>query len=250
MRILLFADIHGNAQALEAVVGDSARHGPYDLTICAGDLAWAGPRPRLVLQHVRDLCREDPTGTAGGAICLMGNCDRFLLDDFEQVLPPGKRAKRFWHQRKWMLDHLTSADLGFLRRLPFQHRVGPAPGQDLLVVHANPHNLDDPVSVDMTDEELASVIGDEEFRVLAFGHIHVPAVWQWRGRLLVNIASVGLPRDGDTRAAYSVLTWSNGRWHVAQYRVNYEVGMVAEDMRKSGLPRGEHFAKRLLAARY
>lgn len=248
MRILLFSDIHGNAAALEAVLADSVRHGPYDLTLCLGDLAWAGPRPAEVLARLRELCHDDPSGQAGPAVCIYGNCDRILLD--ENARPPAKDGQRVARHREWMLSHLSEGDLAFLRQLPFDHRVTPLPGHELLAVHANPANVDDPIRPELSEDELAALLGPAEFQVLAFGHVHIPSVRLWRGRLLVNVASVGLSMDGDPRAAYSVLTWAGGGWQVAQYRVEYDVQRVARDMRRGGLPRGGHFAARLLAARY
>jgi predicted phosphodiesterase len=117
-------------------------------------------------------------------------------------------------------------------------------------VHANPRNVDDPIQPDLSDGAIDAVLGPAEFQVLAFGHIHIPSVRLWRGRLLVNAASVGLSMDGDPRAAYSVLTWAGGGWRVAQYRVEYDVQRVAREMRRNGLPRGRHFAERLVRARY
>lgn len=249
MRILLFSDIHGNADALDAVLSSRHDHGPYDLVICGGDLVWAGPRPREVLARIRELCDDDPLGSSTG-VCLLGNTDTFLLDDYQHRPPADKRHRRFMRHREWMLERLKPSDLTFLQALPFDYRVSPKPGHDLLAVHANPHNLEDPILDTMSDHEIDAVIGSARFQILAFGHIHIPFVRTWRGRLLVNVASVGLPRDGDPRAAYTVLTWTGDEWAVSQYRVEYDVNRVAEEMRTSDLPRGRHFAERLLAAQY
>lgn len=250
MRVLLFSDIHGNVAALETVLADSVRHGPYDLTICAGDLAWAGPRPREVLAKIRELCRDDPSGKSGGAVCLHGNTDLMLLTGKAAEPPPGKDSARFVRQRAWILEQLAPGDADFIRRMPFSYRVGLLPGHDLLAVHANPRNVDDPIHPELTDAAIDGLVSSEDFQALAFGHVHVPFVRLWRGRLLVDIASAGLCMDGDTRAAYSTLTWAGGAWSVSQYRVEYDVQKVARDMRRCGLPRGRHFAERMLAATY
>lgn len=86
--------------------------------------------------------------------------------------------------------------------------------------------------------------------MLAFGHVHVPFVRRWRERLLVNVASAGLPLDGDQRAAYAILTWDGTRWRVEHRRVYYAVPVVVHQMRTGGMPRGKHFAERLMTARY
>jgi predicted phosphodiesterase len=250
MRVLLFSDIHGNATALDAMLADSARHGPYDLTICAGDLVWAGPRPQEVTARMRELSKGDPTGKAGGAVCLHGNTDLLLLGGIGGEAPQGKDVERIARLRDWILGQLAPADVDFMRRMPFSHRVGLLPGHDLMVVHANPRNVDDPIHQQLTDAAIDGLVSSADFQVLAFGHVHVPFVRLWRGRLLVDVASAGLCMDGDTRAAYSVLTWDGGAWSVAQYRVEYDAERVARDMRRCGLPRGRHFAERMLAASY
>jgi len=78
----------------------------------------------------------------------------------------------------------------------------------------------------------------------------VPFVRRWQHRLLVDVASAGLPMDGDPRAAYAIMTWDGHHWRTTHQRVFYAVPVVAHQMRVGGLPRGKHFAERLMAARY
>ena len=56
--------------------------------------------------------------------------------------------------------------------------------------------------------------------------------------------------DGDHRAAYAILTWDGGEWRAEHRRVAYQAAIVAREMRTSGLPRGKHFAERLMSASY
>ena len=158
MRVLLFSDIHGNAVALDAVLADSVRHGPYDLTICAGDLAWAGPRPLEVVARIRELCRNDPSGKSGGAVALHGNTDLMLLEGKNEGPPPGKDIERFARLREWILEQLAPADVDFIRRMPFSHRTGLLPGHDLFAVHANPRNVDDPIHLELTDAAIDGLV--------------------------------------------------------------------------------------------
>ena len=69
MRIGLLSDIHGNMVALEAVLADMRRHGPFDVIVAAGDLVWAGPWPAEVIDWAR----------RSGALVLQGNTDAFFL---------------------------------------------------------------------------------------------------------------------------------------------------------------------------
>jgi hypothetical protein len=66
--------------------------------------------------------------------------------------------------------------------------------------------------------------------------LHLPYARSWRGRLLVNVASAGLPKDGDPRAGYAILTQRSGGWEVKHRRVPFEVERVVAELEKSGMP--------------
>ncbi len=241
-RVALLSDIHGNIVALEAVLADMERRGPFDQIIVAGDLAWSGPWPAEVVDRVQTL----------DAAVIQGNTDAFFGSDLPEA-PIGKNAERFAALLAWMSQQLGPQRAAYLAGLPFSHRITPAPGHALLAVHANPSDLDRPImpKTAKTDlDELLAADGDPDWAVLAFGHVHVPFVRQWDGRTLVDIASVGLPMDGDTRAAYAILTWKDQRWQVEHHRVLYDVRVVAHQMRMGGMPRGKHFAERLMVGCY
>ncbi len=241
-RVALLSDIHGNIVALEAVLADMARCGPFDQVIIAGDLAWSGPWPAEVVDRVQAL----------DAAVVQGNTDAFFGPYLPEA-PTGKNAERFAALLAWMNQQLGPQRAAYLAELPFSHRITPAPGHTLLAVHANPSDLDRPIMPKMAKadlDELLAADGDPDWAVLAFGHVHVPFVRQWDGRTLVDIASVGLPMDGDTRAAYAILTWKDRCWQVEHHRVLYDARIVAHQMRTGGMPRGKHFAERLMAGSY
>jgi predicted phosphodiesterase len=240
MRVALLSDIHGNLVALDAVLADLALHGPFDQIVVAGDLVWSGPWPAEVVDRVRAL----------GAHVIQGNTDAFFARKANDI-PPGKREGRF--SEHWSWKRLGPERTAYLANLPFSHRISPAPGQDLLVVHANPFDMERTILPALTDAELDNLLvapgAAPDWRALAYGHLHVPSERLWRGRLLVDVASAGLPMDGDPRAAYAILTW-DGAWHAHGHRVFYDIPEVIHEMLYGGLPRGKHFAERLKAAAY
>lgn len=243
MRIAVLSDIHGNALALDAVLEDIAGRGPFDEIVVAGDLVWSGPRPREVVDRLLKL----------RAVIIRGNTDAFF-DTRPGETPDGKDSDRFAAHFGWMAEQLGPERLAYLRSLPFSHRISPAAGDDLLIVHANPRDLDQPILPRAPEADLDELLLEDgrepSWRCLAFGHVHTPFQREWRGRLLVNVSSVGLPMDGDPRAAYAVLTWDGKKWRAEHHRVPYQAAVVARDMRTVGLPRGKHFAERLMAADY
>lgn len=228
MRIVIMSDIHGNVVALEAVLADIHRHAAPDALIVAGDLAMVGPRPAEAVALLRGL----------DAAFVMGNCDRYIVDreDDEEV--------------RFALERLSDADMAFLADLPFGQQVEAAPGHELLVVHANPHNLEDPIKPDMPESLVRPLLEGVDADVLAFGHYHVPFARRLDPWLLVDVASVGLPRDGDRRAVYAVLTWDGAAWQAEHRRVPFDIEAVARDYKAVGFPHAERAAASLLRARY
>lgn len=242
MRIALLSDIHGNLPGLEAVLADLGRQQPVDQTIIAGDLVWAGPWPAEVVDRVRHL----------SATVIQGNTDAFLAYTPENP-PEDKQERHFGPLLSWTAGHLGPERVAYLLGLPFQHRVSTGTGHDLLVVHANPRDLDRPIAPDMPDADLDALLGPAgacDWAVLAFGHVHIPYTRRWHARLLVDVASAGLPMDGDLRPAYAILTWDGSNWQAEHRRMAYDAPAAAEAMKACGMPRGKHFAARLLRAGY
>ena len=240
MRIALLSDIHGNLTALEAVLADMQAQGPFDEVVVAGDLVWAGPWPAEVVDAVQAL----------NAAVIQGNTDAFFRRESGEA-PPGKREDRFVAHLEWMQAKLGSERAAYLAGLPFSHTIVPAPGQALLVVHANPHDQERAILLRMDQTQLDALLAETgDWAALAFGHVHVPFTLRWRERLLADIASTGLPMDGDRRAAYAILTWDGVSWQAEHRRVFYGLPLVTNQMRICGMPRGKHFAERLMSATY
>jgi predicted phosphodiesterase len=243
MRVALLSDIHGNLIALEAVLALLALRGPFDEMVVAGDLVWAGPWPAEVVDRVRSL----------GCTVVQGNTDAFFRRDPEDT-PPGKRENRFAEHLEWMLAQLGHERAAYLANLPAAHSIQPDGADELLVVHANPFDLDRPILPTSTPSDLDELLSPDGvepgWSALAFGHIHTPFRRRWRGRLLIDVASAGLPMDGDQRAVYAILTWDGSAWQGEHHRVPYDVPAVTRQMTTGGMPRGKHFAERLTATGY
>ena len=230
MRVVVFSDIHGNVVALEAVLEAIRQEAAPDVLFIAGDLALLGPRPAESLALLRSL---------DGARFVMGNTDKYILDrtvhadeiDFTRSL-------------------LSLDDLSFMGALPFEQRLEVAPDHELLVVHANPRDLEEPIKPGSPEAVIRPLFEGVTAEIVAFGHYHVPFVRQFDGRLLVDVASVGMPRDNDQRAVYAILTWDGRMWHVEHRRVPFDIEYVARDYVTVGYPNAEEAAQRLLAARY
>ncbi|MGN6361953.1 MAG: metallophosphoesterase family protein [Thermomicrobiales bacterium] len=204
MQVAILSDIHGNPLALEAVLADLAARGGADLLAIAGDLCLDGPQPREVVERVLAL----------GCPVVQGNTDR----DLAATPAPDEGAGALL---AWTRAALGEEYLAYLRDLPFAHEIAAPDGSRLLIVHANPRNLDEHLRPYASEPELLSLLGDlaPEITTIAFGHLHIPYTRRVGRFLLADIASVGLPKDGDRRAGYGLLTWTDAGWKVEQRRV-------------------------------
>lgn len=245
MRIAIFSDVHGNLSAMEAVLADIDRQSP-DLTLFAGDLCFLGARPAECLQRVRE--RHIPS--------VAGNTDVWLV-----VRGEPERLRPVF---KWGVAQLPPDDLAWLGRLPFSLRVSPTAkaADDLLVVHANPRDLNEiifPAEADQIaiwrqvrqpDAELEPMLGGVEAAVIAYGHLHIPGIRPWGDLRLVNVASVNMPGDGDPRAKYALLDWRNGRWEVSHNRVGYDTAAEVDAFRNNRPPNWEQAVASLKSEGY
>ncbi|UCG23546.1 MAG: metallophosphoesterase family protein [Chloroflexota bacterium] len=234
MRIAIFSDVHGNLSALQAVLADIDRHSDLDQVIFAGDLCLVGPRPQATLNVLRE--RDLPA--------IVGNTDEWIRQPppLPDSLPEAERSARLRLRDLclWTEGQLSAESLLWLDdlRSAFQIRITPSsiPAEDLLIVHANPQDLLGIIfpsierqqelygRIRQPDEDLIPVLGDEPTRTIAFGHLHIPGLRFWRDKQLINVSSVSLPGDGDSRAKYAILTWDAERGWTAEFiHVEYAI---------------------------
>lgn len=228
MRVAIFSDVHGNAVALEAVLAHMRREAAPDLIVAAGDYASDGPRPAEALALLRSM---DNTRF------VMGNMDLAVVEENDEELA-------------FTRAQISAEDLAWLKNLPFAQTVEAAPGHALLVVHANPQNLHDAIKPDLSPALIRPLLSNVSAEIVAFGHFHVPHIRELDGYTLVDVASVGLPRDGLLRAVYVTLTFDGKNWQIAHHRISFDTEAVARDYQAVNYPGAKKKARKFLEARY
>ncbi len=235
MRIAVLSDIHGNLLGLDACLADLESQGGADGVAIAGDLCLDGPKPKKVLQRLEEI----------GAACIRGNTDRYLSDVTSgEKFEPAEVAQIAWTRRE-----VGERWLSWLKELPFALRIGEDDNQ-LLIVHANPKSDDEHIWPDADEPLLQRLIGNERATAIAFGHLHLPYVRLWRGTLLANVASAGLPKDGDPRAGYAIFTERGSGWEVKHRRVPFDTKRVATQLADCGIPESAELIATLRRHRY
>lgn len=235
MRIGILGDVHANLEALTAVVQALQAEG-VDEWVQVGDLVGYGPQPGECIDLVREL---------GCTVCL-GNHDAAavgLLDIayFNQFARDAIN---------WTRGNLRPQDVAYLRSLPLVVKK-----DAYTVVHGSLHHPEEFGYVISPVEAAESLAMQETFACFV-GHSHVPAIHQQlvagsrtldtayqceapvsvarAVRVLMNVGSVGQPRDEDPRAAYGLLDLETKTACVR--RVAYDIEGVQRKIRSAGLP--------------
>jgi len=220
----LLYDVHGNLPALEAVLEDA---GDVDRWLLGGDYTLFGAWPVETTERLREL----------EATWIRGNGERWTASPSDAPEPVQGAVA-------WCADQLGDDFVSVMGALPETWRSG-----HTLFCHASPNSdvesfLPEPAA---DEADLLSGVPDD-VRVLVFGHTHLGFARESLGGLeLVNPGSVGMPLDGDHRAAYAVVG-DGGR--VEHRRVAYDHQASADAIRSRIGVAGEPAARRVERAAF
>lgn len=209
--LALISDIHGNLEALEAVLEDMAAF-PVDRIVCLGDVIGYGPDPRECLERVK---RCD--------FVLLGNHEHGLLFEPDHFNEYARNALEWTRNELNSNAHAKEDNYGlwtFVDSFQTEQVEG-----DWHFVHGTPRDATNeyllpPDALDRT--KMGEIFSAQKARISFGGHTHVPGLFAQgaafrhqsdcgervalpEGRAHVNIGSVGQPRDGDPRACYALL---------------------------------------------
>lgn len=224
-RLALVYDVHGNLAALEAVL-TAARSEGIASVVCGGDVALFGAHPAECVGLL------DSYGD--GMIAIRGNCDRYLAD------PPAAPEDEL-EVVQWTREALGEELVARLGALPGAVSIE---AHGALVVHASPRSDEDVVLPETPRDDVTAMLEGTSQPLVICGHVHIQYRRTINGTELVNPGSVGLPLDGDSRAAWAVL--EDG--HVGFRRTAYDVAGVIAELEQIGHPTAELITGRLRRA--
>ena len=204
MKTAIISDIHGNYEALKAVLAEIDRLGVEHI-YCAGDVVGYYSQVNECCSALRE--RNIP--------CVMGNHDWYMAGD--GFCPRSRSVNDCLAYQRSVIepDHVD-----WLRSFPVQRRIG-----EIRLVHGG---WTDPI-----DEYLqpsAEYFERVEGQLFVSGHTHQQMVQHYGAKIYCNPGSVGQPRDGDPRAAFAVYESGNFTLH----RIEYEMQKVFDMMDAAG----------------
>jgi len=228
-RVGIFSDIHSNLHALQAVL-DALDHEEVDHLFCCGDVVGYGAFPNECCDLLRN--RNCPVIAGNHDHAVLGLTD---ISYFNEV------AK---HAVLWTRDILTPENEAFLRALPLTMKAGP-----MFFVHSSPDNPAEwNYILTMGEARLNFNHFTEQFCFI--GHSHQPFIIinyhddlscpehpeieiMENRRYLINVGSVGQPRDRNPNACYMVVDFNTNRAHIK--RIPYNISAAQEGIINHGL---------------
>lgn len=233
MRYGLFSDVHSNLEALQAVLTAMTKE-RIEKFLCLGDIIGYAANPNECLNRVRQL----------PAVAVAGNHDLAAVG--HPILHELYDAAR--EAAEWTAAQLTEENKSWIGQLPLVAKEG-----DATLVHGSLvepeefHYIFEPAEIQANFSLMRSPL-------CFVGHSHYPWILEEGERFevrevtcqegkkyLINVGSVGQPRDGDNRASFCL--WDTDQKRIELKRVSYDISAVQQKILTAGLP--QQFAERL-----
>ena len=224
MRLAIISDIHANLEALTKTIEMIGQTGVKEI-VCLGDVVGYGANPNECLELVRERC----------SFILKGNHDAAAVDlSAAETFTTNARLSAVWTHRI-----LGKENRDFLNSLPYTQEK-----EQSLYVHATPCSPQDWEYI-LTEYDAKAALQCFHQAICFIGHTHSPAIFGEFGkakqvrrenRFIVNVGSVGQPRDGNPKLSFGV--FDSTRWEYENIRAAYDIKTAAQKITEAGLPRG------------
>lgn len=235
-RVALISDLHGNVDALEAVFQDIGDQKAVE-TYCLGDIVGYGAAPAECLEIVRERCTSS----------VMGNHDFMTVSNEAFMMP-----ERVGAGIRYAKTCVSPDQMAWLGKLPLVVQV-----HKFTFVHSSLESPDE-FHYLFTDGRARAHFKNQMTTLCFIGHTHVPQIatdndgnigWGFpderpvrfgeNQRSIINVGSVGQPRDGDPRASYGIFDTERQLFVVR--RVGYDIKKAQARIRDAGLPEQNAF---------
>ncbi len=229
-RYAVISDVHSNLESLTAVLNDIDKE-KIKKVLFIGDVVGYGPDPVGCIELIKKRCTYAVAGNHDWAVIGYTPSDYFNYNARVAI--------------EWTKEQLGNDELEFLQSLSI---VKVLRKESLFLVHASPKEPDAwSYILSLHDAEINFQYFNE--RICLIGHSHVPFIierlpsgeivlyrekieFKESCRYIINVGSVGQPRDGNPEAAYAIINDKYARI----VRVRYDIEMTQKKMKKAGLP--------------
>lgn len=225
MRIAIISDIHGNKEALDAVLEDISRQS-VEKIICAGDFIDPLPDSHQVWQQLKSL--KIPM--------IRGNHEDYVISVHNDGPASPYNSLENWAPVRTTAKLFSKEETQELKKLPLKIIVEEV---NALICHASPSS-----NIKGWNRGVDAEVGEDleraQAEIVVCGHWHTIREEQWKDKKLVIVGSVGVPLHGKPQAEYAIIEKRSGVWvvenrfvdfdHIAAARKYVDTGFVAESL--------------------
>jgi len=236
MKYLIITDVHGNIEAMDAVLEDAKEVEGFDKILCLGDLIGYGPNPNECINRLREYDFAMVIGNHEHAVSGFIDVDKYFNDHAAKAV-------------KWTRKQLTQDNFVFIYSLPETHTEN-----DIMIVHGSPrYAIDEYLRAPFAAMRNASVMST---KICFIGHTHIPVVFSISdsfvkratkhdvvgektfvldstAKFIINPGSVGQPRDRNPLAAYGIYDTETKLYK--QYRTCYDIKKTSDKIFNTGV---------------
>ena len=240
MKIAVISDIHGNMEALNAVMKDIEEQNCEKLFVL-GDYAMAGPEPKLTVDYFMNKINDEN-------VCMIqGNTDLMIADYSENLYDFLKeKAPVMAEALKDDARIISDEEKTFLKNLPAQKEITLG-GVKFLLVHGSPRKNNEDILQDTPLSEVEKMLAGVDADVVLCGHTHIPCGFQTtKQQTVVNDGSVGRPFTPEPKACYLIITVADGKCVFEHHFVEYNNKSASEKLQKRNFNGAEKLAQTLI----
>lgn len=240
MKIAVISDIHGNMEALEAVMEDIKKEG-CDKIFALGDYAMAGPQPALAVDWFLKKMFEP------NFKMIQGNTDLMIVD-YNNELYENLKSKAPVMAEALKNDSaiINPIQKDFLKHLPTQLEIEEE-GVKILLVHGSPRRNNEDISPDLPVTEVEKMLENVVADVILCGHTHLPCGYQTSTKkTVVNVGSVGRPFTPEPKSCYLIMTVNSGKCLFEHKFVDYDKVTASNKLRNRNFEGSDKLANMLI----
>ena len=206
---------------------------------CLGDLAMAGPQPRLII----DLISKKPDW-----VVIQGNTDKMIADFSPEIMENVKNifpvmANALADDVYFIEDEMKD----YLRSLPPQKELT-VEGVKVLLVHGSPRRNNEDILPDLSIKKVEEILEGTDADIIFCGHTHIPCGYQTsKKQTVVNVGSVGRPFTQDPKACYVIAEFQDGGFSIEHRFVDYDKEMAANILRAREFEGADKLAQMLIS---
>lgn len=240
MRAAIISDIHGNMQALEAVLADIEKEN-CDKIFCLGDLAMAGPEPVKAIERIKSLYEQSRLEV------IQGNTDEMIGNFSDEILQRVKKhapimANALVNDVKIIPNELKE----FLKDLPAQKELK-IEGLKVLLVHGSPRKNDENIMPDMPIEQIEEIVAGTDADLIFCGHTHLPCGYQTHSKqTIVNDGSVGRPFTPEPKACYVIADFKDKSVQIQHKFIEYDRETASKILEQRDFEGADKLAQHLI----